>query len=69
MYAIRSSMSSGAIIRLGIIGWDVREHTVSAVMDMPGELTKFCRAALALGEAASVPQDIVASRADLLGVS
>jgi len=34
-------MSLGSIIRFGMVGWLVRDHTVSAVTDMPGVLAIF----------------------------
>ena len=34
-------MSLGSIIKFGIVGWDVRDHTVSAVIDIPGVLAIF----------------------------
>ena len=63
-------MSSGAITRLGIVGCDVRDHTVSAVMDMPGVFAiRFEGRGLRVGRRALRSEDIVASRADLLGVT
>ena len=55
MYATRSSISLGAMTRFGIVGWLVRDHTVNAVIDMPGVLAIALKAgALSFGEAASV---------------
>ena len=48
-------MSSGAITKLGIVGCDVRDHTVSAVTDIPGVLAIFLNGGACLfGEVASV---------------
>jgi hypothetical protein len=53
MYATRSSI--GAMTRFGIVGWLVRDHTVNAVIDMPGVLAIALKAgALSFGEAVSV---------------
>ena len=48
-------MSLGSMIRFGMVGWVVRDHTVSAVTDMPGVLAIFLNAGARLfGEAASL---------------
>src|SRR5689334_17909007 len=52
---MRLSMSVGSITRLGMVGCDVLDQTVSAVMDMPGVLATFLNAgAWAFGEGLSV---------------
>ena len=52
---MRLSMSSEAITRLGMVGCVVRDHTVSAVTDMPGVLAIFLKGGACLfGEVASV---------------
>jgi hypothetical protein len=48
-------MSADSMTRLGMVGWLVRDQTVSAVIDMPGVLAISLRGgACLLGEAASV---------------
>ena len=48
-------MSAGSITRLGMVGCDVLDQTVRAVIDIPGVLAIFLKAgACGFGEAASV---------------
>ncbi len=55
IYSMRSSMSLGWMIRFGIVGCIERDHTVSAVTDMPGVLAICLNGgALLFGDAASL---------------
>ena len=46
-------MSLGSMIRFGIVGWVVRDHTVRAVTDIPGVLAmRLNGVALLFGEGA-----------------
>ena len=62
-------MSVGSMTRFGMVAWLVRDQTVSAVTDMPGVLAISLKGGACLfGDAASVLQDIVAARTDILRI-
>ena len=62
-------MSFGSMTRFGMVGCVERDHTVSAVMDMPGvSAISLNGGACRFGEGASLRQHVVAGRADLAGI-
>ena len=62
-------MSAGSITRLGMVGCDVRDQTVRAVMDIPGVSATFLKAgACGIWRSGIRPQDVVTGRANLLRV-